>query len=401
MIYSTNKTKFLTEEYEKELKKDCFLPVLDMIETQTTENISVFQSHFSYPNHGNPKLIEDFASAYKIDCNPETNLNTVLKNTFEDLESEAQKFEESGSTACVSIITKDQDNNIGFTIANLGDSGAVLLIEKDDSTLLKIKLTEDHDPNLPRIRKEIERKGGEVTSHSGKHRVNGRLAMGGALGDKGYKLIKLPDIFTFKPGTQEYQVLEGICKEEGVNLQESIKNNQVRLVSFTDGIGPIGSYYWGTEKDDKGEDISFMVIVEKDVIYDYEATLIVNDSNELTLALQKQQKRENTQYYTHQYYDYFENNREFIFGRSEAINTRKAKVRNDDVTFVSYNPGAVLKDDKGIVIGVFDGHSDQQVAKMANEQLVSTLEKHIQPVRTKFNADSTESCSVMTKFPQG
>jgi serine/threonine protein phosphatase PrpC len=202
--------------------------IYNTIETQTSRDFSIFQHDNKYGN------IEDFAAVGIIDCAQETDLNSVLKKTFEDLERESQTIEQdSGSTACISIVDKNQNGEVGFTIANLGDSGAALLIEKVDGTLLKIRLTEDHEPNLRRIKEEIESKGGIVANN----RVYGTLAVGAALGDKIFRCLKKdPDIFSFKPGTDEYQALEAICTKERVDLQESIKNNKVRLVSFSDGI---------------------------------------------------------------------------------------------------------------------------------------------------------------------
>lgn len=105
---------------------------------------------------------------------PVVNLPAALVETFAELRDKAIEpdIAGSGSTACISIVTTTEDSKVGITIANLGNSGAAIVIKKKDGTLLRIKLTEDHNPNNPRVKSEIEKKGGKIVRFRGWFRIS-------------------------------------------------------------------------------------------------------------------------------------------------------------------------------------------------------------------------------------
>jgi|GEM_PF-3438249 len=85
------------------------------------------------------------------------------------------KGERSGSTAIAAHYSKDRK----LTIANLGDSRAVLFVRKADGEVEWIRLTNDQEPNDVFEQARIEAKGGFVW----RNRVNGQLMVGRSFGD--------------------------------------------------------------------------------------------------------------------------------------------------------------------------------------------------------------------------
>eukprot|EP00927_Polykrikos_kofoidii_P021720 TRINITY_DN20478_c1_g1_i1.p1 TRINITY_DN20478_c1_g1~~TRINITY_DN20478_c1_g1_i1.p1 ORF type:complete len:637 (-),score=127.12 TRINITY_DN20478_c1_g1_i1:151-2061(-) len=74
----------------------------------------------------------------------------------------------AGSTACsVTIFGPDEEGRLRLGVANAGDSRAVL--GKRDGRA--IRLSEDHQPNVPGERKRIEQEGGAVTQLQGIWRI--------------------------------------------------------------------------------------------------------------------------------------------------------------------------------------------------------------------------------------
>lgn len=155
-----------------------------------------------YDGHGG-KQVADFASIY-LHKNIYNNLN--FKNdikkaihegfvqTHHDLNNVNFDSQRQGCTA-VTVIIKDGMLYVG----NLGDSRAVLC--KDGKA---IALTVDHKPDLKREKERIEKLGGYVIWR-GVPRVNGRLAISRALGDKALNpyVSYEPEIFDFKLSTSD------------------------------------------------------------------------------------------------------------------------------------------------------------------------------------------------------
>jgi len=96
----------------------------------------------------------------------------------------------AGSTLLLSIIHEES-----FTIANIGDSQAMLL--KQNGKLLK--LTDEQTPNRDDEYNRIVRNYGYVSFHNDVARVDGSLAVSRAIGDIQYKqyLIPEPETYTY------------------------------------------------------------------------------------------------------------------------------------------------------------------------------------------------------------
>jgi len=93
--------------------------------------------------------------------------------------SQFPTWKNSGSTANVAGIYKENNEEYWVTLANTGDSRAILSIDKNI-----VLETVDHKPDSPEERKRVEGAGGFVTHFMGDTaRVNGVLAMSRAFGD--------------------------------------------------------------------------------------------------------------------------------------------------------------------------------------------------------------------------
>jgi protein phosphatase 1L len=112
-----------------------------------------------------------------------------LIKAFRDMDVDYCSKEEhiSGSTACVVLV----DNNT-ITVANTGDSRAILVSEPEPNDIRAVALSIDHKPDRLDERERIAKAGGTV-SHWGVWRVEGVLAMSRAIGDKSLKKYVIPD----------------------------------------------------------------------------------------------------------------------------------------------------------------------------------------------------------------
>lgn len=125
-----------------------------------------------------------------------------LKKSIGEIES-FYKDCNNGTTLCSAIVQKDGDDT-KITIGNLGDSRTAVVVKYKDSKTGNVEyksilLTEDHDLTLDRVKNHIRSNGGVIKGG----RVNGKLNMGAAIGDKnvvGDKdcLLRTPDIFEYK-----------------------------------------------------------------------------------------------------------------------------------------------------------------------------------------------------------
>ena len=98
----------------------------------------------------------------------------------------------SGSTMVLSLI-----QNGRFTIANIGDSSAMLLKQNGE----RLKLTDDQTPNRPDEYNRIVRNNGFVVMKDDIARVDGCIAVSRAIGDMKYKKFLIP-----VPETYNYQI---------------------------------------------------------------------------------------------------------------------------------------------------------------------------------------------------
>ncbi|NBV07102.1 MAG: hypothetical protein EBS06_07725 [Proteobacteria bacterium] len=144
--------------------------------------------------------------------------------------SEKQHKEcKNGTTICSAIVKENE-----ITVANLGDSRAALIIRHKGifrDRFTSILLSEDHDLSIPRVAKQVKEKGGSITEDKGSLVVNGKLTMGGSIGDKATIgqgqdcLIRKPDIFQYN--------LSELYQKTGINPEKVI---DVDLIVSCDGL---------------------------------------------------------------------------------------------------------------------------------------------------------------------
>lgn len=107
----------------------------------------------------------------------EEDMSVALQRSFAEMNAVLHKkiTDDSGATAVIAYI---QDNIAYF--ANCGDARAV--IGRRDGTAIRCSV--DHKPEIPEERQRIEDLGGLVLLYRGTYRVNARLAVARAFGDK-------------------------------------------------------------------------------------------------------------------------------------------------------------------------------------------------------------------------
>jgi serine/threonine protein phosphatase PrpC len=98
----------------------------------------------------------------------------AFKDCFEKISADYPG--EDGTTATVAITLNGK-----VWVANVGDSRTILIDKEGQTT----QASEDAKPNIARYKKKIEALGGFVTEGLGPARINGVLAVGRAIGDKG------------------------------------------------------------------------------------------------------------------------------------------------------------------------------------------------------------------------
>ncbi|ELT90570.1 hypothetical protein CAPTEDRAFT_179751 [Capitella teleta] len=133
-------------------------------------------------------------------CDVNHNFTRFVKNNFHRDEAALM----SGTTATVCLLRSGTE----LVIGHVGDSRATLCREGQS-----LRLTTDHEPDLPEERERIQESGGKVLMSSlGKPRVMGRLDMSRSIGDidlKQYGVTAEPDIrsIQIKHGRDAFLVL--------------------------------------------------------------------------------------------------------------------------------------------------------------------------------------------------
>lgn len=113
----------------------------------------------------------------------------VCKDLDDDFLKLARKHDlKAGSTLLLALMT-----NGGFTIANIGDSSAILLKQNGDH----LRLTDEQTPNRDDEFNRIVRNNGFVTLEGDVARVDGSLAVSRAIGDLKYKEFLIPEPETY------------------------------------------------------------------------------------------------------------------------------------------------------------------------------------------------------------
>lgn len=132
-------------------------------------------------------------------------VTSVLDRTLSDVddaeyEAVLSGSKSSGSTACVAVISESS-----MTLANVGDSRAVMRRSED-----AIQLTRDHKPSEQDELSRIREAGGVVVrTEDGADRVNGVLNMSRSLGDWSLRpaVSPVPEVYKYDlKGTERYVI---------------------------------------------------------------------------------------------------------------------------------------------------------------------------------------------------
>lgn len=101
----------------------------------------------------------------------------------------------SGSTACICIHFKDNENKQKFWVLNVGDSRSV----KCNKLNIAEQLSQDHKPNSPEEKFRIEELGGKIEFDGSDWRI-GNLSLSRAFGDLDCSpyVTHLPQIYKYK-----------------------------------------------------------------------------------------------------------------------------------------------------------------------------------------------------------
>ncbi len=294
--------------------------------------------------------------------NPQFNPVDFSRTIIQQIQHETREFDPTiGSTLCMTLITRNpQTDAIEFTVTNLGDSGLVLLVEKEDGSLLIVRLVEYDKPNLPRIQQHIEANGGILIKDSNAYRVEQRvkdqdillsLAMGAVLADHGMIcLVRYPKIVEFKPGTAAYQELQRILDiEKSGDIQELMASGRVRFAAHSDYPDILNAVRTDWVATFQGADYKLIRPADHPV-----------DGQDNRPVLH-----------------YFDNNKNFFFGNKKVnyANNPRAKARihpgnekSDDMTLIRSDPRYVQAGEVQIVC-VLDGHGSPTVALIGSQMV--------------------------------
>lgn len=189
-----NLTAFLSKEtgqklylYQNPKKSDRYNA--DLAAKTTFSGIEVYHSESVGVNEGtskNPGRAQEDAYIIgfaKNDWQDSTTVPHFLEKKFADLGPKIRSFGDEigdGSTAIISHYSTDQK----LTIANLGDSRAVLFVKKTDGSFYWIRLTNDQEPLDTFEKARIEGNGGFVLKKGKtRNRVNGITMVARSFGD--------------------------------------------------------------------------------------------------------------------------------------------------------------------------------------------------------------------------
>lgn len=160
-----------------------------------------------YDGHGGKEISSFLAKELhqyflipNIDYDNLKNLKKYIKNVFEYVQKKLDityrnKAYNTGSTALIIIIYKDNNNNKHLYIINLGDCRSILCNQYDKP----IQLSEDHKPNSETEKNRINKLGGNIYFDGYDFRVES-LSVSRAFGDIDTKpyISHIPEIYKLK-----------------------------------------------------------------------------------------------------------------------------------------------------------------------------------------------------------
>ncbi|XP_078166396.1 putative protein phosphatase 2C 45 [Carex rostrata] len=118
-----------------------------------------------------------------------TDTTTALEEAYNKMDEEllSTRIVEDGSTSSTVIIFENR-----FFVAHVGDSRVVISRRDKEGQSVGIAITKDHRPDLTEERIRIEASGGQVT-YKGTWRINDKIAISRAFGDRHLKRFVIPD----------------------------------------------------------------------------------------------------------------------------------------------------------------------------------------------------------------
>lgn len=161
--------------------------------------------------------------------------NALKMTTVRLSESFKRRGDGSGTTATIALMLDGK-----LWTANVGDSRTIL----ENKGKAIFQLSEDAEPNDPRYKKSIEKRGGKVINIWGVHRINGNLAVGRAIGDaavgKGMtarpKITMMP-LSEIQPGSHLILACDGIYDVASTRqIGKAAAQNKEPAGSFAKGI---------------------------------------------------------------------------------------------------------------------------------------------------------------------
>jgi serine/threonine protein phosphatase PrpC len=276
------------------------------------------------------------------------NVPSLLRQQFLDLGKNIRNYcigknEQSGSTAIVAHYAKDRK----LTLANLGDSRAVLFIKTKDGKVESIRLTNDQEPRDIIEHGRIAAKGGSVV----RDRINGLLMVGRAFGDTSEDLEGFTDqsqpngqkLVSYEPDIYQYDIADIMKKYPG---------GQALLMTSCDGM-----YDHGT-----GNEATYAQALES--WFRNEDNLQAKWSNNVAEYLR----------------DYA-----IALGSKDNVTTLISDITNAPTQPLS--------------VGVFDGHGGAKVAALASEALASTILQPQSRVVHHVQFERDEIIQLVSEFP--
>lgn len=263
---------------------------------------------------------------------------------------EKNKDKTSGTTAAMYYLDPEERT---ITTANLGDSRVYLTIKdnsKNSAKYTTILLTQDQDLSLSRVKEHIENCGGYVDFNTGNvPRINGKLAVGGAIGDQLFPVLRKPDIAKIK--------IDDLVKYVGI---QDINQCEFIITNACDGLTNHtndNNHEFGIEFDEKG--YAYLIDKRNKTRNKTDYLEVSGRGQNLSnlIALQEFVKDETEL-------------SEFLVKNADNNNCGD-NISVSNCYFNLLNP----KKEKGVLGFIFDGHGGADVSKNCLEHMKSSITK--------------------------